>query len=205
VVLTGTGTNFSAGLDLFKIVDGGEKYIKELMPHLTETLLTLFTFPKPVVAAINGHAIAGGCVLACACDVRIMADGDGKIGAPELLVGVPFPVLPLELIRHTVTPPDFQELIYSGKNYLPREALGIGLIDEVVQPQRLMDQAHATAQRLSQIPADAFRITKQIMRQPVLDRYEQFKDKFDPKAEKVWFAPETLQTISQYLKRTLGK
>ena len=63
---------------------------------------TLLTFPKPAVAAVNGHAIAGGCIIAAACDHRVMADGTGRIGVPELMVGVPFPSLPLEIVGSRV-------------------------------------------------------------------------------------------------------
>ena len=90
LVLTGTGSIFCAGVDLFRLIDGGADYIDEFVPLLVATFHELFAFPRPVVAAINGHAIAGGCVLAAASDYRIMADGSGTIGVPELRVGVPF-------------------------------------------------------------------------------------------------------------------
>src|SRR5712692_1105698 len=95
LVLTGTGRMFSAGVDLPRIVDGGPAYVRAFLPSINRMFQTLFSFPKPVVAAINGHAIAGGCVMACAADVRLMAREPGRIGIPELLVGVPFPVVPL--------------------------------------------------------------------------------------------------------------
>ena len=63
-----------------------------------------FSFPKPIVAAINGHAIAGGCVLACAADKRLMARDQGRIGVTELLVGVPFPRIAMEIMHHAVVP-----------------------------------------------------------------------------------------------------
>ena len=99
VVITGSGGTFSAGVDLFRVLDGGESYLRQFLPALTRVLIRLYTFPRPVVAAINGHAIAGGCVLACACDYRLMAIGRGTIGVPELVVGVPFPLIALEILR----------------------------------------------------------------------------------------------------------
>ena len=98
LVLTGRGTSFSAGVDLFRVVEEGRFYLELFLPVLSRALGRLFTFPRPVVAAANGHAIAGGAILAFACDHRIVADGPARIGVPELQVGVPFPCLPLEIV-----------------------------------------------------------------------------------------------------------
>src|SRR3954447_20459695 len=92
IVLTGSGRAFSAGVDLRRIADGGPAYAEEFLPSLSEAFLAVFDCPRPVVAAINGHAIAGGCVFAAACDFRIMSAG--TIGLTELLVGVQFPTTP---------------------------------------------------------------------------------------------------------------
>src|SRR5215468_11136285 len=89
LILTGTGSIFSAGVDLFRLVREGADYVRLFLPLLCRFLRTLFTFPRPVVAAANGHAIAGGCILVLAADVRLMAEGAGRVGVPELLVGVP--------------------------------------------------------------------------------------------------------------------
>ena len=102
VVLTGSGRSFSAGVDLKRIVHGGPPYVGKFLPALSLALLALFQHPKPVVAAVNGHALAGGCVLAAACDIRLMSGG--TIGLAELAAGVPFPTVPLEIMRHAVGP-----------------------------------------------------------------------------------------------------
>jgi enoyl-CoA hydratase/carnithine racemase len=77
-VLTGHGSIFSAGADLLRLRDGGPGYLDEFLPALSEAFLAVFDCPVPVVAAVNGHAIAGGCVLACACDYRVMNEGHGR-------------------------------------------------------------------------------------------------------------------------------
>src|SRR5215813_2600821 len=91
VILTGTGSAFSAGVDLPRLLEGGTDYVKKFVPTLCDCIQKLFAFPRPVIAAVNGHATAGGCILVCACDYRIMAEGSGRLGVPELLVGVAFP------------------------------------------------------------------------------------------------------------------
>ena len=93
VVLTGQGRMFSAGVDLLRLSEGGAAYVRRFLPALHRLYSAVFFFPKPVVAAVNGHAIAGGCVLECCADRRIAARDGGRIGVTELLVGVPFPPL----------------------------------------------------------------------------------------------------------------
>ena len=132
LVLTGTGSIFSAGVDLFRVTRGGADSVRHFLPLLSRFLRTHVAFPRPVVAAVNGHAIAGGCVIALAADARLMAEGDGRIGLPELLVGVPFPTAALEVVRFAVPREKLQSLIYTGRTLSAREALGAGLVDEVV-------------------------------------------------------------------------
>ena len=99
LVITGAGRVFSAGVDLNRVLEGGADYTDRLIPALSDVFDALFCFPGPTVAAINGAAIAGGCVLACACDRRLISP-DAGIGAAELRVGVPFPVAALEVMRY---------------------------------------------------------------------------------------------------------
>ena len=102
VVLTGQGKIFSAGVNLKRLSEGGADYIRQFLPTLHRLYDAVFFHPKPVVAAINGHAIAGGAVLACCADRRIMTRDSGRIGVTEILVGVPFPVLAFEIVRFAV-------------------------------------------------------------------------------------------------------
>src|SRR3712207_1415367 len=97
LVLTGSGSSFSAGVDLRRILDGGRPYTDKLLAALSRTFRAMFDHPRPTVAAVNGHAIAGGCVLALACDLRLMSAG--RIGLAELAVGVPFPTSALEIVQ----------------------------------------------------------------------------------------------------------
>jgi enoyl-CoA hydratase len=205
LVLTGSGSIFSAGVDLFRITQGGADYVRLFLPLLSRFLRMLFTFPRPVVAAVNGHAIAGGCVIALACDARLMADGDGKMGLPELVVGVPFPTAALEVVRFAVPREKLQTLIYTGQTLSAREALGAGLVDEVVSSELLPARAQELACELALIPPQVFRLTKQSLRAEALDRIEQAGEQPDRAALDVWSAAETHAHIREYLRRTLGK
>src|SRR3974390_1958388 len=99
LVVTGAGSIFSAGLNVSEVLDNEKSRTGVLLESLNTALVGLFRFAKPTVAAINGPAIAGGCILACACDKRVIAEG-ARIGATELRVGVSFPVFAVELLRH---------------------------------------------------------------------------------------------------------
>jgi len=205
VILTGAGSSFSAGVDLFRLLKDGNSYIESFVPLLTNGLLKLFTFPKPVIAAVNGHAIAGGCIVACACDYRLMAEGNGKIGAPEMLVGVPFPTLPLEILRYVIPRQHFPEIVYTVRLCSPKEAIRAGLIDDVVESENLLEHAIAVAEKFAAIPTQSFQSTKRLMRQPVIDRYEEYRQIFDDEVMEIWKSAKIHAVIKAYLDKTIGK
>ncbi len=205
LVLTGTGSMFSAGVDLFRVLDEGVPYLARFLPALSTTVRRLFTFPRPIVAAVNGHAIAGGCVLAAACDRRIMNRDQGKIGVTELLVGVPFPADALEALRFLLPERHVQSLVYSGRTMGAAEALEIGLVEEIAAGDAVLDAACQAAQRMAAIPADAFAISKRQIRQPAVERMQTLSAATDAEVLEVWSRPETLAGIRAFLEQTVGK
>ena len=202
IVVTGQGRMFSAGVDLFRVLDGGSDYVRRFLPALKEAFQTLWCFEKPVVAAVNGHAIAGGCVLACAADHRLMALGSGRIGIPELLVGVPFPTVALEMVRMVVPPARFRTLVYSGATLTPEEAKEIGIVDAAVAPEQLLDRALALAESLTAIPPEIFAITKRQIRQPLMNRLREDAAELDAAIDRLWTTPAALESIRAYVART---
>ena len=201
VVLTGQGGIFSAGVDLVRTSTGGPAYIRKFLPVLNAMFDAVFHFPKPVVAAINGHAIAGGCVLACCADRRLMAAGNGRIGVTELLVGLPFPALAFEIMRFVTAPRHFTKAIYHGETYLPDDAVARGWVQDIVPPAELIDRGIAVAQTL----AATFAMTKQQLQMPVNERMTREGRAIDAKVTDIWAAPETTATIRDYVSRTLKK
>jgi enoyl-CoA hydratase len=205
VVLTGQGKIFCAGVDLKRLSDGGADYIRQFLPVLHKLYDTVFYHPKPVVAAINGHAIAGGAVLAACADRRIMAGASGRIGVTELLVGVPFPALAFEIVRFAVPARHLSEFTLSGATYASDEALQRGWIDEVAEPDDLLEDAIAVAQELALLAPAAFAQTKTQIRQPVAERLERSGEATDKAVTAIWTAPATLAHIRDYVSRTLKK
>lgn len=203
LVLTGKGTIFSAGVDLVRLRDGGAEYVAEFLPALDRAFRALFLLEKPVVAAVNGHAIAGGCVLACACDLRLMATGKGRMGVPELLVGVPFPLLALEIVRRVANHVD--EIALKGASFLPEEALARALVDELVDPDVLLERAVQEATSFARVPARAFASSKRGLRLPSLDLLERHEAAFDADVREAWTSAEVLGAVGDYVARTLGK
>jgi enoyl-CoA hydratase len=205
VVLTGQDGIFSAGVNLIRARDGGARYMRKFLPVLNKMFDTVFFFEKPVVAAINGHAIAGGCVLACCADMRLMAHGAGRIGVTELLVGLPFPALAFEVMRFVTGPRHFAELIYTGETLPPNEAMERGLLHEVVEPAMLQERALDAARMLAQISPAAFTQTKQQMRLGVTDRIKRDGKRTDAVVTKLWTTPKAIASIDAYVSRTFKK
>ena len=203
VVLTGTGAIFSAGVDLLRLLEGGAPYVRKFLPALSTMLATVFSHPAPVVAAINGHAIAGGCVLACAADRRLMARDGGRIGVTELLVGVPFPPAAMEIMRCATAPQFFAEAIFGGATYSPIDAVGRGWIRDLAEPEALIDRALQAANTLAALPAKAFALSKRQTRALALERMQ--NSELDAVIEQIWTAPETLERVRNYVARTLRK
>jgi len=204
VVLTGTGSIFSAGVDLYRLTDGGWEYVRRFFPLLSEVIRRLFTFPRPLVVAANGHAIAGGGLMIMAGDYRLMAEGNALVGVPELLVGVPFPAAPLEVVRWAVRRDLLQPLVYQGRTLTPREALAAGLVDEVAPADALPECAREAAARLASIAPAVFALTKRRMREDAVERMDRGAA-HDEQALALWSAPETHARIRDYLAKTVRR
>ena len=205
VVLTGTGRIFSAGVDLFRVLEGGKSYIDAFVPAMCRAFERMFVHPAPVVTAANGHAIAGGCLLVAAADQRLMVEGSARIGIPELQVGVPFPPMALEIMRFATPRQHFQTVVYRAETHEPSAALALGLIDEIVEPAALLDRALARAGRLASVPAETFAITKREIRRPALVRIRALEQTVAREVHAQWLEPRTLDGIRAYLDRTIPK
>ena len=201
IVVTGRDSAFSAGVDLRRVLDGGAGYAAELVDAISDAALALFDHPRPTVAAINGHAIAGGCVLAAACDVRLMSGG--SIGVTEVRVGVLFPTAPLEVVRHACGPAA-DELVLSGRLLDAAAAQRCGLVHEVVAPDALLGAAVRRARDLSRVPAAVYAATKEQLHRDTRRRIADNRELDDARVVAAWQDPQTLVTMRRFLERVTG-
>jgi enoyl-CoA hydratase len=199
VVLTGAGRIFSAGVDLRRIVEGPDSYVADFLTALARAFLAVFTHPRPTVAAINGHAIAGGCLFALCCDTRVMAAG--KIGLTELAVGVRFPRSGLEIVRYALGAASGR-VVLRADTVDRDEALRLGVINEITEPAVLLGRAVALASQLGSYPAAAYAATKCDLQRPVL---EAINAGGDAAVTAAWSSPETRQLLTDQLAALAGK
>lgn len=170
VVMTGYERFFCAGLDLPTLLALDRPTMTKFIHRFDALMLRLFSAPYPVVAALNGHAIAGGCVLALQADYRIMAAGDAKIGLNEVQLGVGLPVGVLETLRCQVPPTTLLPVALEGRLVAAEEARALGLVHECAPAAELETRALAKARALGELPAEAFRQIKEGLRRPAVER-----------------------------------
>lgn len=196
VVLTGAGRCFSAGVDLKRIVDGGPAYLADFLPALSTAALALFEHPRPTVAAVNGHALAGGCVLAAACDLRLMSAG--TIGLTELAAGVAFPTVPLEIMRHAAGRA-IDLMVLTARTADPAAAHAAGLVHQVLAPAELAGTAIRRATELTAAPREVYALAKAQLQRPARERIDARRPLDDPRVAELWSSPATLRRLREFL------
>jgi enoyl-CoA hydratase len=170
IVLTGAGTCFSAGIDTKAAAGADPEMQVEGVNAINRTVRTLFGLRIPVVAAVNGHALGGGLVIALACDLVLAASAPCKLGLTEVAAGVPFPAVALAAVRARLAPPVFNNLCLTGRTFGPQEALELGVADEVCAGD-LLDRAGAVAAELAGHPAFA-RVKEQVRKEELAEMEE---------------------------------
>jgi len=200
-VLIGQGAAFSAGLDLPSLVELDRPAMRSFILAFDEAMLRVFELPVPVVAAVNGHAIAGGCVLALQADLRIGADRDARIGLNETRLGIGLPAVVLETLRAQVPPPSLAVLGLEGRLVSPREALQLGLLHEVVPEAELLPRAVARAAELAALPPAGVRMAKASLRRPVAAAARAVEEAEAERWLDSWFADESRVRLREAVAR----
>lgn len=159
VLIRGEGSAFSAGLDLDAL--GGD--LVDLLEAMEEVACALFLHPAPTVACVNGHAIAGGCLLALACDHRVVADDEHlRMGMTALALGIVYPPLVLEVLRYRLPPSSLERVLLGADRFDPREALALGLVDELAADPLAVGRERL--KKLADYPRAAYAHTKRALR-----------------------------------------
>ncbi len=203
LVLSGAPGMFSAGLDVPFLLTLDRDGIRGLWRALYALLQAIAASPLPVVAAITGHSPAGGAVLALYCDLRVMAQGDFRIGLNEVRVGLPMPPVILAAARRLVGPRLAERLCVSGALVSPEEAERIGLVDELAPPERVLERALALAAELAALPPMAMADTRRLARADLAAMFDNAEAETEGLLDS-WFRPEA-QAIMRALVERLAR
>lgn len=162
-VLVGRPERFCAGFDL-RVMMSGPEPAKELLKAGSELLMKLYGATVPLVIACTGHALAGGALVVLTGDYRVGAAGAYRIGLNEVQLGMPVPVLAMELARDRLLPTELTRATLNAHIYDPEGALRAGYFDAVVPPDQVLEHAKAEAAKLGAYSKAAFRATKTRLR-----------------------------------------
>jgi Delta3-Delta2-enoyl-CoA isomerase len=197
IVLTGAGKFFSFGFDVPEVVDWPKSEFADFVRDFTRLYAAIFTCAKPVVAAINGHAVAGGCMLAIACDRRIMTTGSARIGLNELGFGSSVFAGSVEMLRFLTGSHNATEILTSAKLYSAEEARDLGLVEEAVSD--LAGRVNAVATELASKSGPAFADMKRLLRSEVAATMRRVEPESIARFVEIWYSDATrdhLQKIS---------
>lgn len=163
VLLTGKGDAFSAGLNLKEIQTLDAAGMEAFLRKLERLVSALYTYSGPTVAAVNGHAIAGGCILALCCDLRVArADMDIRIGLNEVALGLQFPPGILRMLRERLPKERIHEALLGAQLLRPDAAGLLGYLDDLTD-RELLGYARGRLEKLAAHPADAYAATKRAL------------------------------------------
>lgn len=169
VVIAGREGMFSAGLNTRALGSLDDDGLAELLTAFGRTFLRIWLEPRPVVAAVTGHAIAGGTILAMVADQALAADGDFRWGLTETSIGFPMPAWVIAVGRGNVRPDRFDDLVLGGTLLPPEEAVEAGFADAVVRPDAVLAEAASRARARAELPATAYAETKRRLRGPAAE------------------------------------
>jgi enoyl-CoA hydratase/carnithine racemase len=204
VILTGTAPFFSAGLDLVELYNYNEEEAKDFWKLFLNFTANLVAFKKPIIAAISGHSPAGGCVLALACDYRIMAEGQYIIGLNEVPVGIIVPNSIFQMYAFWLGKAEATRSLLTGKLYNPEEAFKVGLVDELVKNESLLTAAERKIKKFMELESNTWSQSKLNIREELIAAVSADQSASLEKMLAQWWSPATrhiLKTIIESLQR----
>ena len=195
VIITGAGKFFSFGFDIPEFLSFEKERFAKFLVRFTDLYQYLFGFPKPVIAALNGHAVAGGCMLALACDVRLMVRGNAKIALNEINFGAAMFAGSAEMLRYWVGNANATKVLFTGAMFEPDEALRLGLINEIHDD--VMTAASSIAADLGAKHPPAFAGLKSLLRKPILDDVRRREAESIREFVEIWYSPATWEMLKK--------
>jgi len=197
VVFSGKGKFFSFGFDIPGFLGHSKADFSRFLVKFIDLYTYLFTYPKPVIAALNGHTVAGGLMLALACDRRFMVEGKRKVALNELAFGSSVFAGSVEMLRFAVGNRNAEKILYTGAMYLPEEALRLGLVDEVCSGEELSGKAMAAARELGGKSQPSFRSMKRLLRGPVAEGMRRLDGASVAEFVDIWYSDATWRNLHE--------
>jgi enoyl-CoA hydratase len=192
MILTGHGAIFSAGLDLKEVPRYDRAQQNLMLARLNEMICRLYAMPIPTVAAVNGHAIAGGLVLMLACDWRVAVESGALFGLTEIHAGVPYPASANAVVQAELN-------VLAGKNHGPERALSLGIVDELKPAAAVLERSHAKARELATAPSEGYGRIKRQLRGQALAQMAEAIAAGDPLRDN-WLFAETQAAAARVLR-----
>jgi enoyl-CoA hydratase len=196
-VIIGDGPHFSAGLALPALIDMDRAELREFIDIFAAAMLSVFRCQLPVIAAVNGHAVAGGCVLALQADLRLMAEGKAKIGLTEVQLGIGLPGVVIESLRLQVPPTSLFAIALEGRLFGPGEAYALRLVDDVCPGETLERLAVERATALARIPKGGFAQVKAGLRRPAVEAIQRHGDEERERWLDTWFSDDAQKKLRE--------
>lgn len=193
VTLAASGKLFCPGLDLQELIELDRPAMEQFVARFNACILELYTFPKPVVAAIHGHAVAGGCVLSLTADWRVLKEGT-TVGLNEVKVGVPFPFGVATILREAAL--KVEEVALFGRNYVGQEAVAAGLVHEVTPAGDFESRCRERTEELAAKDPTAFAITKRYLRAAAVEHIRAHDAELMHEFIDAWFSPQTRERLT---------
>jgi Delta3-Delta2-enoyl-CoA isomerase len=195
VVLIGRGKFFSFGFDVPEFMDYPKSEFLAYVDKFERLCSYLFQFPKPIIGALNGHTIAGGGMLAICCDHRIMVEGSARVSLNEITFGSTVFAGSVAILTYLVGSKNAQDILFSGKMYLPSEALEIGLIDEIAAEERFNAVVYERAWEYASKEPAAFRSLKGLLRRQAVRQIEAHEQDSLKEFIEIWYSESTRKLL----------
>ena len=187
LLLTGAGSSFSAGLDLDALAASDATEVKAMLEAMERCTRKLFLYPAPTVAAVNGHAVAGGCLLVQCCDVRVGTNAAAmRMGMTGVALGLIYPPFVPAVFRARV--PHAETVLMGAERVGPRAALELGMLDELVPPEGLLARATERLHARAHLPREAYASVKSALREPAYAHVEKAHARFLKESLASWAA-----------------
>jgi enoyl-CoA hydratase/carnithine racemase len=197
VILTGEGKFFTFGFDIPEFLSYTKEAFVRYLTKFTGLYTDIFLYPKPVVAALNGHTIAGGCMLAIACDYRIMVPGNAKISLNEINFSSSVFAGSVELMKLLLGQKQAETALLGGAMYSAEEALQLGLIDRIAAAADLGNAAMAKAREFAAQDSAAFRSIKKLLRQATAEEMMKREKASILEFIDIWYSEKTWKGLKE--------